>query len=187
MPSLGVVVGSVRKGRIGQPVAEWFVQRVRAHGGFDPTLIDLEDVDLPMLETPHHPRLQKYEDDKTKAWSALVKGIDAFVFVTPEYNHFAAPALVNALDSVYVEWNYKACGFVSYGGPAGGARSAVMTRILVTSLKMMPMFESVLIPLAAQMIKDGRFAATEPLEKAATVMLDELKKWDGALASLRSV
>ena len=187
MPSLGVVIGSVRQGRVGQPVAEWFVERVRAHGAFDPTLIDLKEVGLPMLETAHHPRLQKYEDDRTKAWSALVTRMDAFVFVTPEYNHFAAPAIVNALDSLYLEWNYKACGFVSYGGPAGGSRSVAMTRFFVTSFKMMPMFESVLIPLVAQMIKDGKFAPTEPLEKAAAVMLDELKKWDGALASLRPV
>ena len=187
MPSLGVIVASVREGRVGLPVAEWFVDRVRAHGGFDPTLIDLKKVGLPLLETPHHPRTQKYEDDRQKAWSALVKSMDAFVFVTPEYNYFSAPALVNALDHVYVEWNYKACGFVSYGGPAGGARAVTMTKAFVTSFKMMPMFETVLIPVVSQRMTEGKFVADEPLEKAAAVMLTELQRWDGALASLRSV
>jgi NAD(P)H-dependent FMN reductase len=113
--------------------------------------------------------------------------MDAFVFVTPEYNYFAPPALVNALDHVYVEWNCKACGFVSYGGASGGSRSQTVIRLLVTSLKMMPMFESVPIPFVAKLIEEGRFAGGELFDKAAAVMLDELKRWDGALASLRSV
>lgn len=187
MSNLGVVIASVRQGRVGLPVAEWFVERARAHGGFDVTLIDLKEVDLPILDAPHHPRLQKYENDRTKAWSALVKRMDAFVFVTPEYNYFSPPALVNALDHVYVEWNYKACGFVSYGGASGGARSQTTTKLLATSLKMMPMFESVAIPFVARLIEDGKFGGGELFDKAAAVMLDELKRWDGALASLRSV
>ena len=187
MPNLGVIVASVRQGRVGLPVAEWFVERVRAHGEFDPALMDLKEIGLPLLDAPHHPRLQKYENERTKTWSALVKRMDAFVFVTPEYNYFSPPALVNALDHVYVEWNYKACGFVSYGGASGGLRSQTVSKLHVTSLKMMPMFESVAIPFVAKLIEGEKFAGGEAFEKAADVMLTELKKWDGALASLRSV
>lgn len=84
MDTLGVVVASTREGRVGMPVAEWFVAAVRAHGRFEPTLIDLKQVALPMLEERHHPRLRQYEQDTTKAWSAIVEAHAAFVFVTPE-------------------------------------------------------------------------------------------------------
>jgi NAD(P)H-dependent FMN reductase len=66
MPNLGVVVASVRQGRVGLPVAEWFVERARAHGGFDITLIDLKQVDLPILDAPHHPRLQGTRTRRSK-------------------------------------------------------------------------------------------------------------------------
>ena len=61
------------------------------------------------------------------------------VFVTPEYNFGPPPPLVNALNYVYKEWNYKPAGIVSYGGVSGGVRSALVEKITLTTLKMMPM------------------------------------------------
>src|SRR5262245_59179168 len=134
MFTLGVIIASVRKGRAGLPVANWFVEVARRHAKFDVTTIDLRAVGLPLLEEPKHPRLQQYEDPRTKAWSATVSAIDAFVIVTPEYNFSSPPALVNALDHLYKEWNYKAAAFVSYGGISGGLRSVQSTRQLLTAL-----------------------------------------------------
>ena len=96
-------------------------RRAQAHRVFDVQMIDLKQVNLPLLDEPNHPRLQKYEHDHTKAWSAD-QNSDAFVFVTPEYNYGPSPALLNALDYLYNEWNYKAAAFVSYGGSSGGLR-----------------------------------------------------------------
>ena len=188
MPKLGVVIASVREGRVGLPVAEWFIERARQHGRFDVQVIDLKAIDLPMFAERNHPRLQQYESDKQKAWSALVSGIDTFVFVTPEYNYSPAPALVNALDYVYVEWNYKAAGFVSYGGVSGGIRAVQMAKQTLTTLKMVPIVEAVAIPFVAQAMdrESGTFKATEQHDKAATVMLDELHRWTTALAPLRA-
>ena len=188
MPKLGVVVASVREGRVGLAIAQWFIERARAHGGFDVTLIDLKDVKLPLLEEPHHPRLQKYQQDTTKAWSAIVAPLDAFVFVTAEYNYSTPPALVNALDHLYHEWNYKAAGLVTYGGISGGMRAAQMLKLTLGALKMVPLNEAVPIPFFAQMMdkETGTFKPTEAYEKSAATMLDELKRWDGALATLRT-
>src|SRR5512141_2764170 len=108
VPKLGVIIASVREGRGGAGVSEWFVAQARKHGAFDVTVLDLKEIDLPLLDEPAHPRLQRYARDTTKAWSARVKAMDAFVFVTPEYNFGSPPALVNALDHLYVECNYKA-------------------------------------------------------------------------------
>lgn len=188
MPKLGVVIASVREGRAGLAIAQWCVERARAHGGFDVTLIDLKDVKLPLLEEPNHPRLRKYQQDTTKAWSATVEPIDAFVFVTAEYNYSTPPALVNALDHLYHEWNYKAAGLVTYGGISGGMRAAQMLKLTLGALKMVPLNEAVPIPFFSQMIdkETGAFAPTEAYEKGVVTMLDELKRWDGALATLRT-
>ena len=83
-----------------------------------------------------HPRLQEYQHAHTKRWAESVNSADAFAFVTPEYNYGPSPALVNALNYVYVEWNYKPGGFVSYGGVSGGLRAvqAVKLRPRLSSL-----------------------------------------------------
>ena len=128
MPRLGVVIASVREGRVGRPVADWFIERARAHGHFEIDDIDLKVVNLPMFAEPNHPRLRKYESDQQKTWSARVGSLDAFVFVMPEYNYSTAPALTNAIDYLFFEWNYKPVGLVSYGGISAGLRAAQMVK-----------------------------------------------------------
>ena len=185
MLKLHVVIASVRPGRMGLPVGQWFHAFAQKHGRFDVKLVDLAEVNLPFLDEPKHPRLGEYTKPHTKAWSAVVSAADAFVFVVPEYNHGAPPALLNAMDFVYNEWLYKPCAFVSYGGPAMGARSVGMAKQKAVALKMMPMFESVGIPFIIKAVKDGVFTPTEQNEQAATAMLDELLRWADALKVLR--
>jgi NAD(P)H-dependent FMN reductase len=188
MPTLGVIVASTREGRAGLPIAEWFVALARQHGGFDVQTLDLKIVDLPLLEEPNHPRLQRYTQEKTKAWSAQVSACDAFVIVSPEYNFSSPPALINALHHLYLEWNYKPAAFVSYGGISGGLRSVQMTKLLLTTLKMVPLYEAVTIPFFSQQIDaaTGVFKGNESQEKAAAQMLAELARWSAALQTLRN-
>ena len=185
LPRLGVMVASVREGRAGWPITEWFTAVAKKHGGFDVSVMDLKEWDLPMLSEPNHPRLQKYTQDKTKAWSAAVTETDAFVIVTPEYNFASPPALFNALHHLYKEWNYKAAGFVSYGGISGGLRSVQMTKGLLTTLKIVPIVEAVTIPFIGRMVENGVFKADEKHDSSAAAMLDELAKWTTALNALR--
>lgn len=188
MPKLGVIIASVREGRVGRPVADWFTARARTHGGFDIDVVDLKDVNLPLFAERTHPRLRQYESAHQQAWSARIAGLDAFVFVMPEYNYSTAPALLNALDYLVAEWNYKAVGLVSYGGISGGLRAAQMVKQTVTALKMVPLPEAVSISFVAQAIdKDtGMFKATEAQDRMAATMLDELSRWTASLATLRA-
>jgi len=186
MPKLTVILGSIREGRVGGPVASWFVDKAKAHGKFDVQVADLKELNLPLLNEPHHPRLKKYVHESTKNWSAIVGGSDAFVFVMPEYNYTTAPALVNALDTVFHEWSYKPVGFVSYGGVSGGMRAVQTTKLMITSFKMVPMLEAVNIPFVQQLIENGVFKSNETHDKAAPVMLDELYRWSEALRVLRA-
>ncbi|MEO7273222.1 MAG: NAD(P)H-dependent oxidoreductase [Vicinamibacterales bacterium] len=186
MPHLQIVVASTRPARKGPAIAAWFEGVARRHAGFEVELVDLAEVNLPMMDEPEHPRLKKYQHAHTKAWSARVAKADAFVFVTPEYNFSTPPALLNALDYLVLEWAYKPVGYVSYGGVSGGLRSVQMNKLVVTSLKMMPVPEAVTLPFFTKLFDEtGAFAPGEVQEKAATVMLDELARWAGALAPLR--
>lgn len=187
MPRLGVVIASVREGRVGLPIAQWFIERAQQHAKFEVEVVDLKTVDLPVFAERHHPRLQKYENDKQKEWSATVAALDAFVFVTPEYNNGTSPALLNAFDYLFVEWNYKPTAFVSYGGISAGLRAVQMTKLTISALKMVTIVEAVNIPFVAQAIdrEAGKFNATDQHDRSATVMLDELYRWSQALATLR--
>jgi NAD(P)H-dependent FMN reductase len=187
LPKLGVIVASVREGRMGEPVSQWVLDRVRAHGQFEIRLLDLKQINLPMLSERHHPRFQKYEQESTRAWSRMVSDADAFVIVTPEYNYSSPPAIVNALDHLYVEWNYKPAGFVSYGGLSGGSRSVQMTKNILTTLKVVPLADAVHITYISRHVTGGVFQPEEAHEKSVKSMLDELLRWTNALAPLRAV
>lgn len=184
---LNIIIASTRPGRIGPTVARWFHEFAVAHGKFDAVLVDLADFNLPVYDEPKHPRLQQYEHEHTKAWSTSVASADAYVFVTPEYNYFAPPALVNALDFVLKEWAYKPAGLLSYGGVSGGLRAAQSEKLLLTSLKVMPIPEGIAVPMVTQFITDGVFRPNDLISASATATLDELARWAAALKPLRAV
>jgi NAD(P)H-dependent FMN reductase len=153
---------------------------------FDAQLVDLAEFNLPLYDEPFHPTLRKYQHEHTRRWSASVESADAFVIVTPEYNFNPPPSLVNALDYLYGEWNYKPVAFVSYGGISGGMRSVQAAKQLVTTLKMVPLVEAVTIPFVSQHVDEhGVFAPNELHVKSASAMLTELFRWSEALRALR--
>ena len=185
-PKLHVVTVSTRPGRIGPAIAAWFHGFAKTHGKFDAVGVDLADFNLPIYDEPHHPMRRKYEHEHSKKWAASVNAADAFVFVTPEYNFFPPPSFVNAIDYLFWEWQYKPVAFVGYGGISGAQRSTPGARLMASSMKMMPIPEMVVLPNVFQQLKDGNFTANEFNEQGATAMLNELAKWEGALAPLRA-
>jgi NAD(P)H-dependent FMN reductase len=186
-PILQIIIASTRPGRVGPSVAAWIQERAIAHGGFDVELIDLAEVNLPMMDEPNHPRLRKYTHQHTKDWSATIDRGDAYIFVVPEYNYgFNAP-IKNAIDYLHFEWEHKALGFASYGGVAAGTRAVQMLKQVVTTLKMVPVFDSVSIPFVQQFLDDERrLVPNDIMESAATAMLDELLRWTTSLRTLRA-
>lgn len=186
LPTLHILICSTRPGRIGLPVARWFHGFARQHGKFDVELVDLADFNLPVYDEPVHPARQDYKHEHTRKWSASVAAADAYIFVMPEYNYSPPPSLVNALDYVYREWNYKPCGFVSYGGVSGGLRAVQAVKMQITTLKMMPMMEGVMVPMVASLINGaGAFESNELIDKSAVTLLDELRYWTDGLKAMR--
>ncbi len=183
---LDIIIGSTRPGRVGPKVAAWFDGFAREHGKFDVQLTDLADLDLPVFDEPKHPRLAQYEHAHTKRWSEIVASADAFAFVTPEYNYFAPPALVNAITYLSQEWAYKPAALVSYGGASGGLRAAQAEKLLLTTLRIMPIPEAIAVPMVNNHIgEDGVFRPTEQIISGAKTMLHELHRWADALKPMR--
>jgi NAD(P)H-dependent FMN reductase len=181
-----IVVGSVRPGRIGLPIADWVRQAVEADGRFDVDFADLAEINLPFMDEPNHPRLRQYTHEHTITWSERVGSTDAFVFVTPEYNFSYSPALKNAIDYLHVEWSRKPLGIVSYGGVSAGTRGVVALRPVLTALGLVSTTANVEIPWAARQLNDdGEFEPSEQQEKVLSAQLDEIAVLDVALRAVR--
>lgn len=185
MPKLHVVITSTRPNRGGLAVGNWFYEAARAHGAFDVERVDLADFDLPLLDEPEHPRVRRYQNEPTKKWSAKVSEADAFVFVVPEYDYGMPATLLNALHYLFHEWAYKPASFVSYGGISGGMRSVQMSKMVLTSLKIMPIPEAVAVPFYTKHVKDGVFTPEQPQVDSVKLVMDELLRWANALRPLR--
>ena len=176
---------STRPGRQGPAVATWAAAASRAEGSFEVETVDLAELALPLFDEPKHPMLGQYEGERTKRWSATVAGADAFLFVMPEYDHAAPVPFVNAVTYLVKEWVYKPAGFVSYGGISGGLRAVENAKTMLTTLKVMPIPEGVVLPFFGKQIVDGAFGNTEANDDALRLTLGELAKWAGALKTLR--
>ncbi|WP_106850315.1 NADPH-dependent FMN reductase [Blastococcus sp. Marseille-P5729] len=187
-PVLQIIICSTRPGRVGKSVGEWFAGVAREHGGLEVQVADLAEINLPFMNEPNHPRMQKYTHQHTKDWSERIAGSDAIVFVTPEYNYGFNAQFKNALDYLYLEWGNKPVGFVSYGGISGGMRAVQMMKQVVTTVQMFPMNAAVAIPNVAGMVSDDKqtFSPSEPVTKSATALLDELVKTAPIMAQLRT-
>ena len=184
---LQVVAASTRPSRRGIAVAEWVRNMAVAHGAFDVELIDLADVGLPVFDEPHHPRLGRYVHQHTKDWSATVDRADAFVFVTPEYNHSFPASLKNALDFLSAEWGDKAAGLVTYGGASAGLRSSSALKPVLGALRVLTVPEAISIPFFTQFFDSGNnFVPNAELEAAGMAMLGELARVTPALRTLRA-
>jgi len=185
MTRLMIIVGSVRPGRVGLPIAEWVRDRAVEHGGFDVDFVDLLELGLPFMDEPNHPRLRQYTKPHTIAWSERVDAADAFLFVTPEYNYSSSPALKNAIDFLNQEWWRKPVGFVSYGGVSSGTRGVVALLPVLASLGMIRVGANVELTFGGKQVVDGVFVAQEKETAIIRKELDELQALAEGLAPLR--
>src|SRR5947207_14525560 len=120
MLRIAIIIGSTRPGGQCEAVAKWGYRIGQKRTDAEFEIVDIKDFDLPLLDEPVSPIMGQYTHQHTKIWSAKIASFDAYVFVTPEYNHGTSGALKNAVDFLYHEWVNKAAGFVSYSGAAAG-------------------------------------------------------------------
>jgi NAD(P)H-dependent FMN reductase len=185
MLNVAIVTGSTRPGRKNEAVARWVfdIASRRSDASFE--VVDIAAYDLPLLDEPVPPILNRYEKAHTNAWAAKIATFDAFVFVTPEYNHSTSGALKNAIDFLYREWNDKAAGFVGYGG-AGGTRAVEHLRLIMAELKVADVRAQVALSLYSDFESFSVFKPRPQQEAAVSAMLDDLVAWGEALRTLRA-
>jgi NAD(P)H-dependent FMN reductase len=174
-PHLQIIIGSTRPGRRGAAVGTWFYDLAVCHNKFGVELIDLAQVNLPLLDEPRQPGRGPYTQEHTRRWSRTISLGQAYVFVVPEYNHSYNAATKNALDFLGEEWRNKPVGFVGYGGIAAGARAIQALTPVVVALGMIPLARAVHIPLIHRAVSaGGPFESEDRLDASAMTMLDDL-------------
>ncbi len=185
---LAVILGSVRQGRFGPVVAQWFLGEARHHGQFDAELIDLAETPLPLVlpsESPKaaatYPRPAGMTDLTRKLDAA-----DAFVVVTPEYNHSFPASVKSLIDWHFTQWQAKPIGFVSYGGVAGGLRAVEQLRLVFAEMHAVTVRDTVSFHRYPELFDaDGRLIDPDGPNGAAKILLDQLVWWGTVLHDAR--
>ena len=193
MGHLQIIVGSTRPERQADPVVRWVVERASQRPAFTTEVLDLRDWPLPIfaegLKTIGDFQNPTYSAPIVKAWNAKIAEADAYIFITPEYNHSVPAVLKNAIDSVFVSFalRNKPAAFVAYsGGLVGGARAVEHLAHIVIEAEMAPLRNTVLIgEVQRAFAVDGE--PTSPMTRAALdILLDDLVWWSQALADARA-
>lgn len=174
-----VIVGSTREGRFGGTVARWFLARAALNQLVALDVIDLAHAGLPST-------LRSVPAPEVEAMKARLADADAFVMITPEYNHGYPASLKMALDSARIEWMGKPVAFVSYGGMAGGLRSVEQLRQVCAELHMVTTRDGVSLHNCAALFDEAeRLKEPSAPEAAVKLMLDQLVWWAIALRNAR--
>lgn len=185
MIKIAIVIGSTRPGRKAETVAKWVHEIAKKRSDAEFEIVDIKGYNLPLLDEAVPPSLGQYSQPHTKAWSAKIASFDAYVFVTPEYNHGTSGALKNAIDYLYREWNNKAAGFVGYGS-AGGTRAVENLRLVMGELQVADVRAQVALSLFTDFENFTIFKPAPMHEKSVNAMLDQVTAWGGALKTLRN-
>lgn len=190
MIKIKVISGSVREGRFSEKAAAWMADHLKKQEGVEVEVLDLMDYTLPFFNAAVSPSMkqQPYDNAEVERFTAKIADGDAFVLVTPEYNHGPSGVLKNAIDWVSREWNNKPVSYVSYGS-VGGARAIEQLRLVAIELQMAPIREAVHIPGDKFFpVLFGKADAAElfvQMEKQAEKMIAQLLWWAKALKQAR--
>lgn len=179
---LAVITGGAGEGRFGDLIAQWLLAEVRRSKYFRTDHVDLRDLELPWVR----PSDEVAVPEATAALLARLRQADAFLVVTPEYNHGYPAPLKHAIDLGYAEWHAKPVAFVSYGGMSGGLRAVEQLRQVFVELHATTIRDGVSFHrVEEQFHADGTVRDAEAVGAAAQAMLAQLEWWAEALRQAR--
>ncbi len=190
MTNIKIIAGSTRPGRFNIQPATWIYTLAQAYTATHPDihveLLDLEQFNLPLLDESQPASNGVYEHEHTKAWAAKIADADAFIIVTPEYNHSVPGALKNAIDFLSAEWENKPVSFISYGGLAGGSRSVEHLRGIAGELHMFDLRNQIMFPnYWGDLNEKGEYQFNDRHAKSGESMIKELAFWGEVMKSAR--
>ncbi|MCX4772726.1 FMN-dependent NADPH-azoreductase [Streptomyces sp. ADI92-24] len=182
---VAVILASNREGRFAPVVADWFLSRTDGHPAVVTDLVDVAGLDLP---TVHSYRPGSEVRDRLAEVAGRLAAADAFVVVTPEYNHSYPAPLKNLIDWHFTEWQAKPVAFVSYGGVSGGLRAVEHLRQVFAELHAVSIRDTVSFHNAGALFDDeGRHRDPAGPDAAAKSLLDQLVWWGRALRDAKEV
>jgi NAD(P)H-dependent FMN reductase len=153
---LAVIVGTTRKNRQTVKQAKWVANTADTIDGVEAEIIDLADYPMPFFDEPVSPRYNPAReiDPTAKKFLDEVASYDAYVFVTPEYNHSIPAVLKNVFD--YMDWQMvrKPAGIVSHG-TVGGARAAMHLKEIISEAQAVPMSKFVALHGMSELINEA--------------------------------
>lgn len=183
-----VILGSSRQNRFSELPGAWLMEQLKKRNDITAELLDLRTYPMPFFDEPITPSSKKdeYANETVERWRLKIKEADAFIVITPEYNHGYPAILKNAFDYVYPEWNNKPIAYISYGS-AMGARSVEQLRMVAIELQMAPIRNALHMPWSVVEAgrKDARTAFSE-YEGRVTGLVDQLLWWGNALKEARN-
>lgn len=182
--SIAVLLGSVRRDRMGMRAARLVVRELKDRG-HDVHLVDPLELQIPLLDRMYKEHPEGEAPENLERLAQLYRSVDGFIVVSAEYNHGIPPALKNLLDHFLEEYFWRPSGIVCYSaGGFGGVRAAMQLRMTLAELGM-PSIPSILpIPRIAENIREDGTAA-EITVRSMNRFLDEFLWYAGALADAR--
>lgn len=192
---LAVIIGATRQGRKTPQQAKWVMKTLADMKDVTAELVDLHDYQMPFFDEPASPRYNpdRKTDPTAQKWLDKLAEFDAYVFVTPEYNHSVPGPLKNAID--YVDWQLarKPAAVVSHGS-AGGARAEVALKEILSESRMVPMSTQpgvAMTGMSDKIDENGNLSAEEKAnpygpQGALETLLNDLKWYSDALSTARA-
>jgi len=193
MSRLQIIIGSTRPGRAADLVAPWVLTSVGAFDHFDVEVLDLRDWPLPMfaenLETVGDFNDPTYSAPIVRSWNRKIAEADAYLVVTPEYNHSVPAVLKNAIDSVFVSFAFRQKPIVAVGysgGIGGGVRAIEHLAQIAIEAEMVPLRTAVVIPQVFEAFNELGRPVNPVTELSLRIALEDLTWWSDTLEAARS-
>lgn len=179
-----VIIGSVREGRVADKVTNWALKQMEQED-IELDVVDLKDIKLPFYYEPTLPVIAngQYDNLEATAWAKRVAEADAFIMITPEYNHGYPASLKNAIDWVAQGWYHKPIGFISYGGISGGIRAVQQLKQVVLEVRMHPVHDNVYIPFVSQAFDESGNPTSDNLNNNLKSLVNEIQGLESKLRS----
>ena len=174
-----IIVGSIREGRTAIKIANWVNQAINelSLDDIQTETVDLKEWALPIFAGAHPPATGVYDQPKQQQWADKIASADAFIFISPEYNHGYSPALKNALDYVAKEWQGKPAAYVGYGA-TNGSRSIDQLRQVATYIGLVDSNAVLEIRDIFKRNKEETFEANEFEVKGLAALISKLQKYN---------
>lgn len=178
-----VFYGSYRSDRMGIRLANFIVAGLKARGA-DAELVDAMAVGLPMLDRMYKEYAPGSAPPALEALAANIRGADAFVFVTGEYNWGVQPGLKNLTDHFLEEFFWRPAAIASYSaGRLAGARSNFLWHGTLSEMGMIVISSTLTVgPIAQALGADSKpfGEAGQVFERAFARFADDLAWWTEA-------